>query len=118
MTSEPQYDQIAEQYHQASQALLKDYVIKPTFIKMVGNLMGKSAVDLACGTGYSTRLLKVACNAGPTIGVDISAKEIEIARREESQQPLGIHYLVGDVANFDFSSFDKFATATAIPAPL
>ncbi len=114
MTSEPQYDQIAEQYHQASHALLKEYVIKPTFIKMVGNLMGKNAVDLACGSGYSTRLLKVACSAGTTVGVDISAKEIEIARREECQQPLGIDYLVGDVANFDFSGFDKFATATAL----
>jgi SAM-dependent methyltransferase len=67
---------------------------------LTGPLHGESALDLACGEGFYSRLLKT-WGAGTVVGVDLSPNMIELARRQEAAQPLGIRYHVQDARALD-----------------
>jgi toxoflavin synthase len=58
-------------------------------------LSGKSVLDLACGEGFYTRFIKRR-GAARVVGVDISQGMIELARREEETNRLGIEYRIQD----------------------
>ena len=52
-------------------------------------------MDLACGFGFYTQLLKQH-GAAQVLGVDISPEMIRLAQQQEQAEPLGITYRVGD----------------------
>jgi SAM-dependent methyltransferase len=52
-------------------------------------------LDLACGHGHYSRLIKRA-GAAEVVGVDLSPVMVELARKTEREQPLGISYEVAD----------------------
>ena len=64
---------------------------------MLGNVEGKTLMDMACGDGFYTRLLKRA-GAAEVTGVDVSAEMIRLAEEAEARQPLGCRYIHQDVA--------------------
>ena len=90
------YDEIAAEYKRAKQQPWRLHVEHFTLFKLLGDLGGKSVLDLACGEGFYTRFLKRR-GAARVVGVDISHGMIDLARREEESHPLGIDYLVQDV---------------------
>ena len=65
---------------------------------MVGALHGKRVMDLACGFGFYTRLLRQH-GAATVLGVDISPEMIRLAHQQEQAEPLGIAYQVGDAVS-------------------
>ena len=79
----------------------KDYyreeMNNPAFFKLVGNVMGKQILDLACGEGSNARIL--AKKGAKVVGVDFSNNMIELARQTEKEERLGISYYVSDAAN-------------------
>jgi ubiquinone/menaquinone biosynthesis C-methylase UbiE len=101
------YNQIAEGYKKSKEAPWRLHMEQFNFFTLLGDVTGKSVLDLACGEGHYTRRIKQR-GAGRTVGVDISARMIELANEQEKRQPLGIQYVVADVANlllgesFDF----------------
>ena len=90
------YDEIAEEYKRAKQQPWRLHIEHFTLFKLLGDLSGKSVIDLACGEGFYTRFIKRR-GAARVIGVDISHGMIDLARREEENNSLGIDYLVQDV---------------------
>jgi SAM-dependent methyltransferase len=90
------YDEIGDQYKRAKEQPWRTFVEAPSLLGLVGDLTGLSVLDLACGEGYYTRLLKRA-GADVAVGVDSSSRMIELAREAEEREPLGIEYLVSDV---------------------
>jgi SAM-dependent methyltransferase len=94
------YDPFAEQYRQSKEAPFRRHVEQFTLRKLTGPLRGESALDLACGEGHYSRLLR-AWGAGTVVGVDLSPGMIDLARRQESAQPLGIRYHAQDVRTLD-----------------
>src|SRR5262249_24858427 len=90
------YDTIAAQYQRAKLQPWRRHIEVYTLFGLGGDLAGKSVLDLACGEGFHTRLLKQKGGAR-VVGVDISAGMIDLARIEESHRPLGIEYHVEDV---------------------
>lgn len=94
------YDPFAEQYRRSKEAPFRQHVEEYTLLTLTGTLRGQSALDLACGEGHYTRLLR-AWGAGTVVGVDLSPGMIELARRQEEVQPLGIRYHVQDVRSLD-----------------
>ena len=92
----PYYDTIAEQYKKAKELPKALNVDLHTYFNLLGDLADKSILDLACGEGAYTRKFKP-MGAARVVGVDISPKMIELARREEAKEPLGIEYIVCDV---------------------
>src|SRR5262247_761375 len=66
-----QYDHIGSKYDEYARTATLKQAECYTFFRMVGVLEGQRTMDLACGFGFYTRLLK-AHGAAHVIGVDIS----------------------------------------------
>jgi toxoflavin synthase len=89
------YDTIAGEYKVAKRQPWRTLIESYTLMGLIGDLAGKEVLDLACGEGYYTRLLRQS-GAARVVGVDISSGMIDLARAQEAAQPLGIEYLVQD----------------------
>ena len=73
---------------------------------MLGDVAGKSVLDLACGEGFYSRRIKKN-GAEQVIGVDLSENMIKLARKREAQDRLGIIYTVGDITELgEIGNFD------------
>jgi len=90
-----QYDAIAEQYKRSKQAVWRHHIEQYSFFNLLGEVAGLSILDLACGEGHYTRMIK-ALGAARVVGVDISPKMIELAEQAERRHRQGIEYRVSD----------------------
>ncbi|WP_228980241.1 class I SAM-dependent methyltransferase [Streptomyces sp. DH12] len=107
-----QYDKIGEAFEGFKALPLARYAEVPGFLAMVGDVRGKSVLDLASGTGFYSREFKRR-GAGEVLGVDISTEMVAVARAAEERDPLGVRYEVGDVA--ELPPLDRrFDVATAV----
>src|SRR5262249_54551707 len=105
------YDDIAEEYKRAKQQPWRLHLEHYTFFKLLGDVHGKTVLDLACGEGFYTRFIKRR-GAARVVGVDLSSGMIELARREEQREPLGIDYIVHDVKQLALNeTFDVIVAA-------
>ncbi|MFF4223823.1 class I SAM-dependent methyltransferase [Streptomyces abikoensis] len=95
--SAQQYDGIGEAFEGFKSLPLTRYGEVPSLLGMVGDVSGRSVLDLACGTGFYSREFKRR-GATDVLGVDISEAMIAAARDIERRDPLGVRYEVGDVA--------------------
>ena len=94
-----EYDTIAREYGASKRLAFREYVEGYTLFELLGDVEGKTVLDLACGEGFYTRLLSQA-GARLVTGVDISAAMIELAEAEERRHPLGCTYIRADAAEF------------------
>lgn len=92
-----QYDGIGEAYEGFKALPLERYAVVPSFLALVGDVRGRSVLDLASGTGFYSRELRRR-GAAEVLGIDISAEMVAVARRLEQRDPLGVRYEVGDAA--------------------
>lgn len=99
MTREPAYDSIAAEYRESKWLLFRHYVERYTLFRVLGDLRGRTVLDLACGEGVYTRQFKRA-GAAVVTGVDISREMIALAEAEEQEEPLGCRYVQADAAAF------------------
>lgn len=102
-----QYDTIARDYQEiASVVPLRDaewYSLR----QRLGDLTGLSVLDLACGDGIGTRLIK-RWGAARVVGADISEQMVALAQREETLRPLGIEYQIANAATLGgIGAFDR-----------
>jgi ubiquinone/menaquinone biosynthesis C-methylase UbiE len=105
------YDLIAEQYKRSKLSPWRTYIEQYTLLELLGDVCGKSVLDLACGEGYYSRTFK-RLGARRVVGVDLSSKMIELARASERQSPLGVEYVVGDAITYEPDEpFDIVAAA-------
>jgi SAM-dependent methyltransferase len=101
-----QYDHIGSKYDEYAQTATLKRAERYTFFRLVGALEGQRVLDLACGFGFYTRLLKHH-GAAQVIGVDISPEMIRLAHQQEQTEPLEITYQVGDAVTLpQLGSFD------------
>lgn len=84
----------------------------PVIFRALGDVRGKSLLDLACGDGFYTRRFRAECAADPVMGIDLSPRQIERAQAIERRAPLGIEYRVGDVTHLELDL--RFEVVTAI----
>lgn len=104
------YNPIAEQYRRAKQQPWRAYVEAFTLMQLVGDPTGKAVIDIACGEGYYSRMLKHR-GAARVVGVDLSEGMIALARQAEAQQRLGVEYVVGDARSLEFDGTFDLAVA-------
>ncbi|MGW6913352.1 class I SAM-dependent methyltransferase [Kitasatospora sp. NPDC054939] len=108
------YDEIGEAFEGFKTLPLTRYGEVPSFLALVGDVSGRSILDLACGTGFYSREFKRR-GASDVLGVDISSAMIEAAQAMEDANPLGARYEVGDIA--ELPEYDKpFDLAVAVQA--
>ncbi len=92
-----EYDRIGQQYQESKRLPFRHYLEEHSMFSLIGDLGGRSVVDLACGEGiYSRKLMRA--GAGSVLGVDISPEMIALAEQAEVEEPLGVRYVVADVA--------------------
>ncbi|MEV7601120.1 class I SAM-dependent methyltransferase [Kitasatospora sp. NPDC089797] len=92
-----QYDLIGEAFEGFKALPLIRYGEVPSVLGLVGDVRGRTVLDLACGTGFYSRELRRR-GAAEVLGVDISTEMVSVARSFEQREPLGVRYEVGDVA--------------------
>lgn len=105
-----QYDDIAEQYRRATESPLRKFIEAYTLERLVGDVRGKSVLDLGCGEGYFARRFRE-LGAERVVGVDISPAMISLAKARERENPLGVAYICADVA--DLSAVGEFDIVAA-----
>ena len=86
---------IAEHYMKTKDVPVRSRIEAYSFLKIIGDVKGKKVLDVACGSGNYTRILRRA-GADPIVGFDISDKMIALAREQEASEHLGIDYQVAD----------------------
>lgn len=89
------YDPIAEKYQRSKQQPWRTFLECFTMMELVGDPRGLAVLDVACGEGFYTRMIRQR-GAERATGVDLSPGMIDLARRQEAQHQLGIEYSVGD----------------------
>lgn len=95
-------------------ALAREYLLLPSLLELIGGVEGRRVLDAGCGEGFISRLL--AQRGASVTGVDVSTLLLEEARRQEEQQPLGIVYLHGSVADLhDLRGFDTVVSSLVLP---
>ena len=106
-----QYDTIAREYQRTKESPLRRHIEAYSLFRMLGDVSGRAVLDLACGDGFYTRLIKKA-GAARVTGVDISSAMIALANESEKASPLGVEYLCRDVATLpDLGAFDVVSAA-------
>ena len=102
------YNLMAESYHRTRTNkktngwFYNEWLEMPTTLKLLGNVRGKTILDMGCGTGLYTRILK---RRGATVyGLDISEGMLAIARREVP----GVEFVYGTAEKLPYKnkSFD------------
>jgi toxoflavin synthase len=109
--NEAQYDHIGSKYDEYARTATLKRAERYTFFRLVGALDGKRVLDLACGLGFYTRLLKQH-GAAQVLGVDISPEMLRLAYQQEQAEPLGITYQVGDAVTLP--QLGPFELVTAV----
>jgi 2-polyprenyl-3-methyl-5-hydroxy-6-metoxy-1,4-benzoquinol methylase len=69
----------------ARMALYHRHCQDPVIFGTLGDIRGKSLLDLACGDGFYTRRFRTECAANPVMGIDLSPKQIERAEAIEQR---------------------------------
>jgi SAM-dependent methyltransferase len=106
-----QYDHIGSRYDEYARTATQKQAERYTFLRMVGGLEGKRVLDLACGFGFYTRLLKQG-GAAMVLGVDISPEMVRLGNQQELAERLGIAYQVGDAVQL--LRLGRFDLVTAV----
>jgi ubiquinone/menaquinone biosynthesis C-methylase UbiE len=88
------YDDIAEWYDHWVSGLIQDDPYVRAVQTLMGEVAGLRICDLGCGQGRVARHL--ADRGASVVGIDLSAKLLQIARRHEEAEPCGIEYLQAD----------------------
>lgn len=96
------YNEIAEIYRESNTKPDKLYSILPTVLSLTDDLKNKVVLDLGCGDGFFTEAIATK-NPRKIIGVDNSARQIELAENHASER---VEYLLGDIFKDEFSKAD------------
>ena len=89
------YDPIAEQYQRSKQQRWRTFVECHTLLELIGDPAGLTVLDVACGEGFYSRLIRQRGAAAVT-GLDSSQAMIDLAREQETRHRLGVDYVVAD----------------------
>lgn len=103
-TPTAQYDHIGSGYDAYARTSTGKRAERYPFFRMVGALAGKRVLDVACGFGSYTRLLKQG-GASQVMGVDISPEMIRLAHQREQAESLGITYYEWALQEAGFRNF-------------
>tara|TARA_R110002095_G_scaffold1984_1_gene8834 strand:- start:434 stop:1171 length:738 start_codon:yes stop_codon:yes gene_type:complete len=104
------YDPIAEQYKRSKQQPWRTFVECYTLLKLAGDPRDMAVLDVACGEGFYTRMIRER-GATRVTGVDLSQGMIDLAQKQEAQNQQGIEYILGDAR--ELPTTDQYDLAIA-----
>ena len=99
------YDSIAEEYDyfmkQTGHQQAQERILQRIYSEIKGRVL-----DIATGTGFIAKKIKANCKDVEVIGIDISGKMIEQAKRKAKEKKLKVKFLIGDAEKLNF--LDKY----------
>lgn len=101
-----EYDRFSRAYQKSKALPFRHHAEEFMLFRLIGDLDGRSVLDLACGEGHYTRMIRRR-GAGRVVGVDLSAAMFALANDQEAREPLGIEYRhapaeeIGAIGPFD-----------------
>jgi SAM-dependent methyltransferase len=88
----------------------------PAQVAQCGDVRGLRVLDVGCGSGYFSR--EMARRGASVVGVDVSARMLAHAARQERDEPLGVELVECDAAEvgerFAAESFDLAVSCVAL----
>ena len=87
------------------------HLILPAVLRTLGDVRGRSVLDLGAGNGMLSRVL--ARRGAQVTGIEIAPSLVARARERERQQPAGITYVVADAARLPMLQDASFQCVTA-----
>jgi SAM-dependent methyltransferase len=102
-----EYDAIAEEYRESKLLPFRVQVEQPTLRALLGDVRGRSVLDLACGEGIYSRMVRQ-LGAARVHGIDLSPEMVRLAEQTEAQAPIGCTYAVGDATAAPPSGAERF----------
>jgi ubiquinone/menaquinone biosynthesis C-methylase UbiE len=84
----------------------RNYFLIPNTLELLGEIKGKSILDLGCGEGGYSRLISKM--GADVTAIDGSEKLIEIAGKKAEQEGLAIKYFVRNANSFDDIESESF----------
>ena len=109
-----QFDQLGEVYDTFSDSPFRRHLEIPTVLAALGDVAGRTVLDLGCGSGVYTRQLR-RLGAARAVGVDPMAGMIEHARSIEAAVPVGAEYVAGQVPSELDGTFDAVLAVYVLP---
>ncbi|APR88091.1 Methyltransferase [Minicystis rosea] len=109
--SQNQYDVLAQITEATAAWPVRRHFEEHTFFRALGDITGKTILDVACGTGLYSRRFKER-GAARVVGIDNSEGMVGYARHVEQSAPLGIEYVVQDAAEAHTLGTFDIVTAT------
>jgi len=100
METEALYDRNAASWSRTRPHSISDFTGRPAVFTLCGAVEGQRVLDLGCGEGYCTREM-AARGASRVLGIDLSTRMIELARKREAELGQGIEYAQGNVVALD-----------------
>jgi 2-polyprenyl-3-methyl-5-hydroxy-6-metoxy-1,4-benzoquinol methylase len=88
-----------------------DLVEVPAMLDLIGDIKGKRVLDAGCGHGYYSLLL--AKKGAIVTGIDISEKNIELAKKNASNTSVNCQFLVCDMQDLSIFDSDTFDLVTS-----
>ncbi|GAA2598404.1 class I SAM-dependent methyltransferase [Streptomyces axinellae] len=85
------FDPLGQVYEDMFALPWRAHMESVSVFRALGPVEGRRVLDIGCGTGLYSRELKRR-GAGPVLGYDLSEGMLEVARRAEARQPLGVRY--------------------------
>lgn len=108
--SDDQYDALGAIYERAKH-IPTGLAERATLLSAVGDLLGRSVLDVACGTGFYARLFHD-LGATRVVGVDSAGEMIGYARHVERREQRGITYEQHDATSLPV--LGEFDVVTAV----
>lgn len=106
-----EYNVIGDRFESFTDTAAQREVEVRTILHMVGDVSGKSVLDVACGFGYFGRQLRER-GASKVVGVDISEKMIALARDESARAGDDLEFHVRDASKMEkLGNFDMVVAA-------
>lgn len=110
---ESQYDTTSAGYREiVKEDLPISQVQQPEAIRLLGEVSGKSVLDVGCGEGKFLRTL--AKLGAKCIGYDASLAQITAAKEIEKAEPLGIAYIQSEAKDFTYPTKFDLASSTLV----
>lgn len=107
----PEYDSLVRAYQKSKSLPFRVYSEIPNHLEMLGDVRGRDVLDLACGEGFYTRLIRQA-GAARVVGLDVSPEMIALAQKQEQESTLGIQYFAAAAESVpDLGTFDLVSAA-------
>jgi toxoflavin synthase len=108
-----EYDAIADEYRDSKYLPFRFEVERPTLLALLGDVRGRRVLDLACGEGFYSRIVR-RLGAARVHGVDLSPEMVRLAEEAERQEPLGCTYSVGDAGRLPPGALGQFDVVMAV----